>query len=132
MTRRGLLPAIGLRLVFAFTPALDYAVGATAVSLPNYLLGSVVGLLPRILILSFFFTLATRSDGQAVTSLVPAHLVLGMMPLMRVAGSCCCSRYSDSGSHRLRDVPGADAIVRRTASAKSGRQTRRSGRLGSR
>jgi len=85
-TRRGPLPAMGLRLVFPFTPALDYAVGATAVSLPHYLLGSFLGLLPRVLALSFFFTLVTHSDWLAVTHSVPALLVLALMPLMRVCG----------------------------------------------
>ncbi len=53
-SRRGPLPALGLRLVFPFTAALDYAVGATAISLPDYLLCSFLGLLPRIFALSFF------------------------------------------------------------------------------
>lgn len=85
-SRRGPLPVIGLRLVFPFAPALDYAVGATAVSLPDYLLGSFFGLLPRIFALSFFFNLVTRSDWLAITSSVPALLILVLMPLMRVCG----------------------------------------------
>lgn len=85
-SRRGPLPALGLRLVFPFAPALDYAVGATAISLPDYLLGSLLGLLPRIFALSFFFDLVTRSDWLAVTSSVPALLILLLMPLMRVCG----------------------------------------------
>lgn len=91
-SRRGPLPSMGLRLVFPFAPAIDYAVGATAVSLPDYLLGSFLGLLPRIFALSFFFNLVTRSDWLAATSSVPALLILLLMPLMRVCGVLLLTR----------------------------------------
>ncbi len=113
-SRRGPLPAIGLRLVFPFAPALDYAVGATTISLPDYLLGSFFGLLPRIFALSFFFNLVTRSDWLAVTSSVPAFLILVIMPLMRVCGIVLLTkliRQSQKSLQRARALDRAERLT---------------------
>ncbi|MBI4270903.1 MAG: TVP38/TMEM64 family protein [Candidatus Rokubacteria bacterium] len=85
-SQRGPLPVIALRFAFPFAPGLDYAVGATGISLPHFLEGTLVGLIPRTFALSFFFDILTKSDWLASVASVPALLCVLLMPLIRVAG----------------------------------------------
>ena len=85
-SQRGPLPAIGLRLAFPFAPGLDYALGATGVSLRHHLLGTSVSLSPRTFALSFFFDILTRSDWMMAAVSVPVLLLLLLMPALRVGG----------------------------------------------
>jgi len=117
-SRRGPLAALGLRLVFPFAPAVDYAVGATAMSLRDYLLGSLVALLPRIFALSFFFDLVTRSDWLAITSSVPALLVLLLMSLLRGLGLVVLTRLV-----RQSTIQGATTVGHGTAGRLRSRPT---------
>ena len=85
-SQRGLLPVIGIRFAMPFSPGLDYAIGAAGISLGDYLLGTVLGVIPRAFALSFFFGVLLRSDWMTAAISDPSLLFLLLLPLMRVSG----------------------------------------------
>jgi uncharacterized membrane protein YdjX (TVP38/TMEM64 family) len=86
IARNAFITVIGLRLAFYGNAALNYLVGSTAITTGDFLLGTLIGLVPRTVILSVIFEAVETSDsiGHLLKS---QHLFLFLAPpVIRVTG----------------------------------------------
>jgi uncharacterized membrane protein YdjX (TVP38/TMEM64 family) len=100
-TSNGLLSIIGLRLAFFNFAPLNYAVGATAVTFKTYVLGTLIGLLPRTFALSFVFDILQEPRALQAPLLHPSSSLLLLLPLSRLAGIWLLATLA---RHRGRDT----------------------------
>ena len=84
LAEHGLLAPIGLRLVPGYAPPADWALGVSSVTVPQFLLGTAIGLIPITAGMSWFGDDAVRAAQRAPLLLVPiAGLVAAGVALSR-------------------------------------------------
>ncbi len=80
----GFLTVVGLKLLFAGNPAVDYGMSRTEVTLKDHLYGTFIGLIPRAFALSYLFEIVLRpalvtteglATGASIEILFYEHLL---------------------------------------------------------
>lgn len=86
VSANGLLSILGLRLVMFSRIPLNFASGFTSISLRDYLLGTLVGLMPTTFIVSYLFERVQDPNlwGALLTS--PSAFLVPLLLLLKVGG----------------------------------------------
>jgi uncharacterized membrane protein YdjX (TVP38/TMEM64 family) len=91
LERNGFWTVFALRLVLFLAPPLNWALGATRVSLPHYVAGTALGVIPGMAATVFFAdTIARRPPDAPLLS--PGVVVAGLLVATGLAGVAVASR----------------------------------------
>lgn len=104
--RHGILTVIGLRCVFLKGFVLDYATGTTSLKLTHFVVGTAVGLMPRVFIFSYLVEKAGVLAPASVMPLGSSLVLLGLVSSTRVGGALLLARLAtlDRGGTRSLDA----------------------------
>jgi uncharacterized membrane protein YdjX (TVP38/TMEM64 family) len=88
VSSHNLLSILGLRLVLFSRIPLNFASGTTSISLSNYLLGTLVGLMPTTFIVSHLFERMQDPNRWPALLTSPTVLLVSLWLLLKVVGMC--------------------------------------------
>jgi uncharacterized membrane protein YdjX (TVP38/TMEM64 family) len=92
ITFNGLAWMVGLRLVFFANPAFNYAASLTSVSFKDYVLGSFIGCLPSVFIISYVFSAFVHTPSLVEVFLHPAVIAMYVLQIIGVTSIVILSR----------------------------------------
>lgn len=84
--QNGFLAMIGLRLVFFTNIVLNYAAGSTGIRFKEYLSGTFLGLVPKLLVFSYVFKALDHPTWSWSMLADPNLILLPALPLSRLGG----------------------------------------------
>jgi len=87
LNANGLAAIIGLRLMFTGSVLLNFGSGLTSMAARDYVVGTAVGLAPKVFVAAYLFALVREPDIWAALVAAPTAALLALFLAIKVAGA---------------------------------------------